>query len=58
MIDPDAARNQRAGKFLTDILEVCGISADMFHRASTLSPASDTVDDVQEMSQPTLHMAI
>ena len=40
MIDPDASRNQSTGKFLTDILEVCGISADMFHRTSTLSSAS------------------
>src|SRR5262245_46620521 len=37
MIDPDASRNQRAGEFLTNILEVHGISADMFPRVENQS---------------------
>jgi hypothetical protein len=50
MIDPNAPRNQRAGAFLKNPLEVCRRSADKEHAESLLWHPPGMVDYAYEMS--------
>jgi len=50
MIDPNAPRNQRAGAFLKNPLEVCRRSADTEHAESPLWHPPGMVDYACEMS--------